>query len=90
MWRRGRPDRLYLRLAVRAPRGDVSGGRRPTVDLDRDGVPERFQSCASTEGLHLALWSGEPFRGVERWTRYYYLEYDLEPNCPEDSLQTDR
>jgi hypothetical protein len=77
--------------AVRAPRGDVTVvAGRAEVDLDRDGVLERFQSCASTEGLHLALWSGEPFRGVEQWTRYYYLEYDLEPNCPEDSLQTDR
>ncbi len=78
--------------AVRAPRRDVKiVAGRAEVDLDRDGVPEHFQSCASREGLHPALWSGEPFRGPSRWTRYYYLGYDLEPNCPEpESLKTDR
>jgi hypothetical protein len=78
--------------AVRAPRRDVKVvAGRAEVDLDRDGVPERFQSCASTEGLHPALWSGEPFQGPSRWTRYYYLGYDLEPNCPEpESLKTNR
>jgi hypothetical protein len=78
--------------AVRAPRRDVKVvAGRAEVDLDRDGVPEHFQSCASREGLHPALWSGEPFKGPSRWTRYYYLGYDLEPNCPEpDSLPIDR
>ena len=69
--------------AVRAPRRDVKiVAGRAEVDLDRDGVPEHFQSCASQEGLHPALWSGEPFKGPSRWTRYYYLGYDVEPNCP--------
>jgi len=69
--------------AVRTPRRNVRiVAGRAEADLDRDGVPEHFQSCASTEGLHPTLWSGEPFQGVNRWTRYYYLGYDVEPNCP--------
>jgi len=78
--------------AVRAPRRDVRVvAGRAEADLDRDGVPEHFQSCASTEGLHPTVWSGEPLRGVNRWTRYYYLGYDVEPTCPElDSASTPR
>lgn len=79
----GALDCCIFGYAVRAPRSVfrvVSG--RAEADLDGDGVPERFQSCASLEGLHPTVWSGEPLRGVERWSRYYYMGYDLEPNCP--------
>jgi hypothetical protein len=74
--------------AVRAPRREVrvvSG--RAEADLDGDGTPERFQSCAGSEGLNAKVWSGEPFRGIERWTRYYSLGYDIEPTCPEAETQ---
>jgi len=80
----GALDCCIFGYAVRAPRSlfrVVSG--RAEADLDGDGAPEHFQSCASLEGLHPTVWSGEPLRGVERWSRYYYMGYDLEPNCPE-------
>jgi len=79
--------------AVRIPRRElriVAG--RAEGDLDHDGVLEHFQGCASLEGLHPTVWSGEPLRGIERWTRYYYLGYNVEPTCTEvtDSLRTGR
>jgi len=53
------------------------------ADLDSDRVEERFRVCASMEGLHLTVWSGRPLKGKRQWHRYYYLGYDLEPNCAE-------
>ena len=58
------------------------------VDLDRDGVAERFFTCASYEGVHLTVWSGEPMNSEERWHRYYYVPYSTEPTCfPADSTE---
>jgi hypothetical protein len=54
-----------------------------TGDLDGDGTPEHFRMCSSTEGLHLTIWSGEPLVGTRRWHFYYYLGYDVEPDCSE-------
>jgi hypothetical protein len=59
--------------------GVVLNGRPPSRDLDHDGKPERFRQCASSEGLHLTVWSRE----VRRWHRYHYLGYDTEANCTE-------
>lgn len=57
--------------------------RRGSViaDLENDRVEERFRVCASMEGLHLTVWSGIPLKGKRQWHRYFYLGYDLEPNC---------
>lgn len=77
-------DCCIFGYAVRAPRSAfrvVSG--RAEADLDGDGVPEHFQSCASIETLHPTVWSGEPLKGTLRWTRSYALGYDVEPNCPD-------
>ena len=52
-----------------------------SVDLNEDGRREYFRVCTSHEGLHLTVWSGRPLRGVRRWHWYYYLGYDVEPNC---------
>jgi hypothetical protein len=63
------------------PPGFASGGAKP--DLDGDGVPEGFRTCASGEGLHLTLWNGEPLKGVRVWHAYFYLGYDTEADCEE-------
>jgi hypothetical protein len=57
------------------------------ADLDGDGHLELVRSCASSEGLHLTLWtvtrpgvapdSGE----TPRWHAYFPLGYDVEPDC---------
>jgi hypothetical protein len=56
-------------------------GDSVTADVDRDGQPESFRSCASSEGLHLTVWSGKPVQGKRRWHQYYYLGYDVEADC---------
>lgn len=52
-----------------------------SIDLDGDKRREHFRMCASHEGLHMTVWSGEPTKGTPRWHRYYYLQYDVEPTC---------
>lgn len=46
-------------------------------------TPYYFRTCASAEGLHLTVWKGLPLKGKRVWHRYYYLGYDMEPNCTE-------
>ncbi len=41
------------------------------------------RACASSEGLHLTLWDGAPLSGRRVWHRYFYLGYDVEPDCTE-------
>ncbi len=53
------------------------------ADLNGDGQPNSFRSCASSEGLHLTVWDGMPLKSPRRWHRYYYLGYDVEPDCTE-------
>ncbi|MGL5879455.1 MAG: hypothetical protein ACRC2V_16975 [Xenococcaceae cyanobacterium] len=50
-------------------------------NLDGDGIEESFRSCASAEGLHLTVWSGQALTGTRKWHSYYYLGYDVEPTC---------
>lgn len=57
------------------------------LDLDADGRMEYFRSCASSEGLHLTVWSGGLLRGKRKWHRYYYLGYDTEPDCKAKETQ---
>jgi hypothetical protein len=52
------------------------------VDLDSDGQSEVFSSCATSEGIKFAIWTGKPYQGEPRWSAYYYLGYDLQPTCP--------
>lgn len=56
-------------------------GKYVVADIDGDGRPELFRFCASSEGIHLTVWSGKLLRGKPRWHQYYYLGYDVEPNC---------
>lgn len=42
-----------------------------------------FRSCTSMEGLHLFASSGEGLKSKTVWHSYYYLGYDVEPNCKE-------
>jgi hypothetical protein len=59
----------------------VGHGDSVTADVDGDGTPESFRSCASSEGIHLTVWSGKPVEGKRRWHQYYYLGYDVESDC---------
>lgn len=55
--------------------------RGVSIDIDGDGRPEHFARCASHEGLHLTVTTGTGASAVERWHRYFYVPYDLEPDC---------
>jgi len=52
-----------------------------TADLNRNGQPEFFRSCTSSEGVHLTIWTGKPLVGERRWHAYYYLGYDVDADC---------
>jgi hypothetical protein len=66
---------------VNVSRGTASG------DLDGDGRAEFFRVCASTEGNHLSVWSGRPLAGKRRWHSYYYLGFDVVPDCKKKDYQ---
>jgi len=53
-----------------------------TADINGDGKPDYFTECSSLEGIHFSAWSEKPWKSKELWTSYYYLGYDLKPNCP--------
>ena len=57
--------------------------KKITGDINRDGKPDFFTQCASSEGIHFGIWSEKPFAGEALWSGYYYLGYDIEPNCPQ-------
>ena len=46
-----------------------------------------FRSCAGAEGLHFSAWSGTGAKELPVWRRYYYLGYDVEPNCVEGDFK---
>jgi hypothetical protein len=52
------------------------------VDLDRDGGSEVFFSCTTSEGIKFSIWTDKAYQGEPRWSGYYYLGYDVTPNCP--------
>ena len=74
--RRGVPIILVGRLPNAKMRGD-------TVELEVEAgkQPWRFRSCASAEGIHATAWAGVPLASERRWHAYYYLGYDVEPDC---------
>jgi hypothetical protein len=65
-------------------------GRVPPIQMRGDtvmlgiepGKPSwRFRTCATEEGIHATAWSGAAFISPRRWHSYYYLGYDVEPDC---------
>lgn len=60
----------------------LSGGA-VRCDLEADSPAQSFRVCTSREGMHFSIWSGEPLQGEQRWRAYYYVGYDLEPDCTE-------
>lgn len=62
---------------LRTVSGKVSG------DLNGDGKRDYFRQCTSREGIHFTAWTGRPLRGTRVWNSYYYLGYDVVPNCNE-------
>jgi hypothetical protein len=82
----GIADEVSLGFGVTDVSPDLasSGGR---LDLDGNGTPEGFRSCASGEGLHLTVWYGEPLTTARLWHGYFYLGYDTESDCLEQDYE---
>ena len=59
------------------------------ADLDGDGKPDSFRSCTSSEGVHLTVWKGKPLEGLRKWHYYYYLGFDVTPDCTEADTKPD-
>ena len=73
---------LYVAVLASAERLQELDGEFQ-LDIDGQGELETFRVCASSEGLHLTVWSGPALTGERRWHRYFYLGYDVEPDCTE-------
>jgi hypothetical protein len=67
---------------VAAPQKLVLVNGLAQTDLNADGRPEVFSSCATTEGINFAVSSDTPGQRVPLWSKYYYLGYDMKPTCP--------
>ena len=46
-------------------------------------APLRLRQCASQEGLHLTAWRDNR----RTWHEYWYLGFDLEPNCSDEETR---
>jgi hypothetical protein len=59
----------------------VSRGDTVSLIIEQERPAWQFRTCASEEGIHATAWSGTPLSSPRRWHAYYYLGYDVEPNC---------
>jgi len=55
------------------------------TDVNGDGRQDYFTECSTSEGVQFNVWSDAPYKGKALWSAYYYLGYDTEPNCPENT-----
>ena len=63
----------------------VCAGLTYFLPKDEDS-PILIRSCSSTEGIHLTAW-----RECRRiWHEYYYLPYEVIPDCTDEEVGDDR
>ena len=62
----------------------VTGPKESAIDIGIAMLGPREQisakMCASTEGLHLTAWAD----GRRVWHTYFYLGYDVDPDCTDE------
>ncbi|HET9777083.1 MAG TPA: hypothetical protein VFP77_10985 [Gemmatimonadaceae bacterium] len=80
----GVPIVILGKLPSARMRGDTV-----TLEIESRKEPWRFRTCASTEGIHATAWSGAPLSSPRRWHQYYYLGYDVEPDCTPADYEPD-
>jgi hypothetical protein len=81
-----RAPRLAIAVAGRPLARSVDGEIR--LALSNRIRQARIRSCTSSEGVHLTVWSAVPLRSTRLWHTYWYLGYDVEPDCrPADTRQ---
>ncbi|HEV7387261.1 MAG TPA: hypothetical protein VGN73_01490 [Gemmatimonadaceae bacterium] len=74
--RRGVPIIILGKLPNPEMHGDTV-----TLVIEPGRAGWQFRTCASEEGIHATAWSGKPLTAPRRWHAYYYLGYDVEPDC---------
>ena len=73
---RGVPIIILGKAPLAQMRGDTV-----LLAVEPGKVSWRFRTCASAEGIHATAWSGVPLSSPRRWHAYYYLGYDVDPDC---------
>jgi hypothetical protein len=82
-------DAEYQRYRLRLTAGTLAPSVPTIAIVGRPSSHDTYRSCSSSEGIHLTLWSGKPLASERRWHQYYYVGYDLEPDCtPADIAAT--
>jgi hypothetical protein len=67
----------------------VMRGDTVTLAIEPGKPSWRFRTCASIEGIHATAWSGVPITAPRRWHAYYYLGYDVDPDCAPEEYAPD-
>ena len=82
------PTGLPIVVLGQTPKLEMRGDT-VTLEIERGKTPWRFRSCASAEGICSSAWSGVPLASPRRWNAYYYLGYDVEPDCQPGDYESD-
>ena len=53
------------------------------LDTNADGRRDTFHQCTAVEGVQFSVWADEVGSGEPLWRGYYYLGYDVQPDCPD-------
>jgi hypothetical protein len=73
---RGVPIVILGQLPTAQMHGDTV-----TLEVEHGKPAWRFRTCASEEGVHATAWAGVPLNSRRLWHAYYYVGYDVEPDC---------
>jgi hypothetical protein len=74
-------DAEFERYRLRLTEGTLAPSVPTIAVVGRPSARDTYRSCTSSEGVHLTIWSGKPPASERRWHQYYYVGYDLEPDC---------
>lgn len=55
------------------------------LDTNADGQRDTFHQCATAEGMQFSVWADDVGNGEPLWRGYYYLGYDVQPDCIKDN-----
>ena len=81
------PESFPLIALIDQPPPLPTSNGAAVTDPDASLRDELLRSCTSNEGVHFTAWSDAPLTGTRRWHRYYYLGYDVEPNCTANEVR---
>jgi hypothetical protein len=81
------PESFPLIALIDQPPGLPTSNGAAATDPDANLRDDLLRSCTSNEGVHFTAWSDAPLTGTRQWHRYYYLGYDVEPNCTANEVR---